>query len=373
MKQLIFLLTALLPLQVFANMGPPISISAGSEVGSPFLNEHVDVLHEDLHIKIGEGFHTARFKAKYHIRASKAGEQIPFLFYAADYQDSFSVTIDGKPVELKAIPPEYDIPEDTTLKDFSHFFGNLGQDGQFYIKDSLTPVIRGLYIEQDDLFYFETDLSKGEHVIKVNYEAYCWTIKRRVDGEYFTSSYSFRYALAPAKYWRSFGTLDIKLDATAYNGESLVVPLGSPHGGSVDSIARWSFDELPADFLNIHVSPSEGVPDSNEISLPDGTMPILTGFMLVLFHVGLTIWYRKRRKTVKFSKVVIINGIILPFIFLIILPFSGLSPYASISYYYYYSFSNFIFIYLVTIVLCIPFFWLIDIIVKKRLHAASYE
>jgi len=62
------------------------------------------------------------FYVKYHINSSKDGFQIPFLFYASEYLDSFSVKIDGKEVGINDIPYDFKIPENTKFQDFSYFF-----------------------------------------------------------------------------------------------------------------------------------------------------------------------------------------------------------------------------------------------------------
>jgi len=75
MKRLITILIILLQTQVQANMASP--VIEGTLGGRPFVSEYVDVIHEDLFIKIDENFEYASFNVKYHINSSKDGFQIP--------------------------------------------------------------------------------------------------------------------------------------------------------------------------------------------------------------------------------------------------------------------------------------------------------
>ena len=101
MNKLLLIFSLLLQTSALANMANP--VIEGTLGARPFVSQYVDVVHEDLSIKIDENFQYASFNVKYHINSSTDGFQIPFLFYASEYLDSFSVTIDGVKVEIQEI------------------------------------------------------------------------------------------------------------------------------------------------------------------------------------------------------------------------------------------------------------------------------
>ena len=176
------------------------------------------------------------------------------------------------------------------------------------IKDSENS---GFYIGLNDMIYFETDISKGEHTIEVSYRATKW-----IDGWDWINEYSFRYALSPAKYWKSFGSLDVTLDAVQCN-KNLTSNIGLPNSGKVDSIATWHFEGLPVEILQIiYAAP---ITKQAEILMNIGPrlLGIITGLVLAIIHFGLVIWYRKNRRGNKYSIVVILGSILIPLIFLI--------------------------------------------------------
>ena len=84
MKKLLTIIIILLQTQVYANMANP--VIKGTYGGRPFVSEYVDVVHEDLFIKIDKNFEHASFNVKYYINSSKGGVQIPFLFFAKSYR-----------------------------------------------------------------------------------------------------------------------------------------------------------------------------------------------------------------------------------------------------------------------------------------------
>jgi hypothetical protein len=271
----------------------------------PFVSQYVSVVHEDLFIQIDENFELALFNVKYHIKSSKGGEQIPFLFYASEYLDSFTVKIDGKEVIVKDVLYDFKVPENTKFKDFSYFFESPSHNdySSVLIKDSPNS---GFHVSLQNMIYFETDISEGEHVIEVNYKATKWT-----DTWDWVNEYSFRYALSPAKYWKSFGTLNIKIDATKFK------PALSSNLGNVDSVAMWNFDELPAEIVQINYVPKIDQTAQNLINIGPSGLAYITGVLLAILHLGLLIWHRKKHLSKRYSIVVIIGSILIPLIFVI--------------------------------------------------------
>jgi len=364
-KLLVTLLLALSYVPIFANMANP--VREGTLGSRPFVNQYVDVVHENLYISIDENFENALFNVEYHINSSEDGVQIPFLFYASEFLDSFVVKIDGKEVIVKEVPSEYNVPEGTKFKDFSYFFEPPSHNSYSSVLLEETPTV-GFFINFNNMVYFETDITKGKHLIEVSYIATEWVHTRE-----WVNDYSFRYALSPAKYWKSFGTLHVEVDATKHK-KSLTTNLGEPNEGNLDAVAMWDFDKLPVEVLQVKYTPTINNTAQNLLKIGPSGLAYITGILLAIVHLVFLIKYRKQNPTKKYSVVLIAGSILVPLIFV----FSWL---------YYYSFIdsmigpdasgkhgyNFFVVLLYPFIL--PFywvvFWLIDRWVKKGLVAKS--
>ena len=288
-------------------------VDRGTIFGRPFVSEYVDIIHEDLDIKIDSLFNTAKFEITYHISASKDGISIPFLFYAADLKDDFMVFIDNEPIKLMDIPDNLTIPDSTKFKDFSYFFSTESFDNYknkkwVLLEDSPDG---GFYLNLNDFLYFETNISKGEHQIKASYIAEKWR-----DGWDWVNEYSFRYALSPAKYWKSFGTLTISLDATDYKNK-LTTNIGKPTKGQLDKIAIWELDTLPTEILKIVFKPEINSKATALIKIRPERLAYMVGIVLLIIHLFLIYFYRRMKPQKRFSWIVIAGSIIFPFIFFV--------------------------------------------------------
>ena len=285
------------------NMANPVS---GGTLGSrPFVHQSVDVVHEDLSITVDEDFVFAVFEVKYHIDALMDGVKIPFLFYAADYHGSFTVMMDGKAIPLQKVPDDF-AKRDSVTKDFSYFFGKDESNIPIQTSKNITSLVK-----LTDMLYFETDIAKGKHVIEVSYRAMAYS-----DRWDWVNKYGFQYALSPAKYWKSFGTLDVTLDATAFK-EPINGNFGAPAVGHIDSVAQWHFSGLPTDILEIKFEPQPNAFARLLIFISPGGLGILTGLVMLLMHCRLVVWFRKRNPLKRFSWVVILGSLLIPFLFLI--------------------------------------------------------
>ncbi len=323
----------------------------------PFVSAYVDVIHEDLFIKIDKNFEYATFNVKYHIISSKDGFQIPFLFYASEYLDSFSVKIDGKEVTLNTISYDFKVPENTKFKDFSYFFENQDDYSSVLIKNSPNG---GFYVSLRDMIYFETDITQGKHIIEVNYRATKWT-----DARNWVKEYSFRYALSPAKYWKSFGTLNIKLDATDFNKE-ISTNLGKPKNGDLNSKAEWKFNRLPTEILFINYTPQTSKFAQILINITPRGLAYITGGVLAILHLLIVIWYRKKNPLKRFSIAVIAGSILMPLLFLI----SWMNYYDVIDFYigeHAGGTHGYTFFVLLLYPVIMPIYWLIFWLIDKRI------
>jgi hypothetical protein len=261
-------------MQAYANMANP--VTEGTLGSRPFVSKYVDVIHEDLYIKLDKDFAFASFNVKYFIQSSIDGIQIPFLFVASKYLDSFTITIDGKEVSIQDIPDEFKVPKKTKFKDFSYFFEPESYNDDPYVI-FYTSSKGGDVIDLNDMIYFETDITKGRHLIEVNYRATKWSNKLPHGYEY-----SFRYALSPAKYWKSFGTLNIKVDASDCN-KNLTTNLGKPQKGNLRLLAEWDFDHLPVEILQINFMRYNSSVQPDQYKSLIGLIFIIGGFLVILF------------------------------------------------------------------------------------------
>ncbi|WP_034058846.1 hypothetical protein [Lacinutrix jangbogonensis] len=187
MKKYVLIVFLGFTLVLNANMASP--MQSGTLGANPFLNNHVNVLHENILITIDEDFQYANFDIEYSIQSEKDGIEIPFLFYASEYYNDFKVTIDGKPVVLKKYNDFWDDfnMKNKRLTNFDYLY-NLNRED---ISEINTVFKKGKSetINIDDFIYFETNIAKGQHSIKVSYKATKWQYKHSRINET-----SFRYA-----------------------------------------------------------------------------------------------------------------------------------------------------------------------------------
>ncbi|MEM6698842.1 MAG: hypothetical protein AAF599_10630, partial [Bacteroidota bacterium] len=66
-------------------------IQSGTFTASPFINQYVNILNEEIKITLNDDFSEAEFEVVYQIEALKDGIQIPLIFYALYYKDQFQI------------------------------------------------------------------------------------------------------------------------------------------------------------------------------------------------------------------------------------------------------------------------------------------
>jgi hypothetical protein len=303
LKRLFTLLAAFLTLSTWGNMASP--LHEGTWMANPFISQSVDIIKEKILIIPDDRFETALFKIEYHIKADKSGRQIPFLFYASEFKESFRIWIDDKEIELHQVPEAYKELEGTPFTDFGYFFEaqNLNETKQVLIDDSPSS---GFYVSIDDLKFFETDLTEGHHIIRVEYIADKW-----INRSNWVKEYSFRYALSPAKYWKSFGNLEITLDASNFN-ETLTTNLGEPETGSLQSKCVWTFSALPTEVLQITYKPAINRKASTLIAISPTGLTLVLAFILTALHIIAISLYRKKNPDKRFSWIMIAGSIVVP-------------------------------------------------------------
>jgi hypothetical protein len=308
MKKLILAIFLCYTIILNANMASP--INRGTLGANPFLNNYVTITTENLYIKIDESFKYAEFDIEYIINAEKDGINIPLLFYASEYYGNFKVSIDDKPISLK----EYHI-ENTKLTNFEYLYST--NNANTFIVNNTFNNGESEPIRLEDFLYFETNISKGKHSIKVSYKASTWNYKHRRLNES-----SFRYALSPAKQWKSFGTLNITVDASLCN-EVISTNLGNPQEGKINTISTYHFNKLPTDIIIINLEPKLSTFVKLLLKINYFNLALLLMLPLVFIHYKLIKKYRLYSLNTKLSAIAIIGGLLLPILFIFVMILSS--------------------------------------------------
>ena len=275
MKPFLILLLSLTGKFCFANMASP--IWEGTHVSSAFSSEDVDILSEKIHIKIDEDFKTASYTVEYFVSCETAGNQIPLLFLAKDYKGSFKVWVDNLEVKILKIPATYSHIGASPFNKFSNSFVQSSNKNETESVSIFWHPNFGSNYNFNDFKYFETALTKGEHKIRVEYIADVWT-----NISDWVKVYSFRYSLSPAKYWKSFGSLEITLQNCFQ--KFLTTNLGEKSNGKIDGVATWKFTNLPADFFEITYIPEISNLSKKLIKIGPERLAILFGAFLFIIH-----------------------------------------------------------------------------------------
>lgn len=309
MKTFFFFVSLLFSQFCFANMASP--IRPGTYSSSAFGSRNIDILSESIHLKIDKAFNTAKYSVIYRIFTDSSGKAIPLLFHAKDYSGDFKVWIDDIEINLLEIPEEL---RNTNNSSFSGFSNSFSQSTNPEMQPTVTIYWEkgsGRVFPIKDLKYFESNLTKGEHTIRVEYTANVWT-----DVSGWIKQYKFQYSLSPAKHWKSFGNLQIVVDASELNAP-LTSNLGKPAIGSLNAIATYNFTSLPADFFEISYSPEISSNAKNLLDLGPFGITLIATSILALFHLFLLFRNRKRNPEKKHSRVLTIGSILISLFFVI--------------------------------------------------------
>ncbi|MBK7213278.1 MAG: hypothetical protein IPH88_08340 [Bacteroidales bacterium] len=309
MKQVLFIILILTGQLCFANMGTP--IREGTLSGSAISSRDIDIVRETIHLKIDKDFKTAFYQIEYHIKTDIAGKQIPLLFLAKDYKGNFTVWVDDQKVKLIDIPEEYKTTAKSPFERFSGTFERAYQEGESETVEISWQKDRGFSYRLNDLKYFETDLSEGEHIVRVEYTADVWT-----DVSDWIKEYSFRYSLSPAKYWKSFGSLEITIDASDFNS-NVTTNLGQASQGNPDSIAVWNFSKLPGDYIQVSSKPKISRFADAMIAIDPFGLTVIFALLISLLHLLGIIKYRRSKPAKRYSWVVISGSVLIPFLILV--------------------------------------------------------
>jgi len=342
----------------YANMASP--YRDGTKVAAAFTSNDIDILKERINVILNKDAGTANYFVEYTIRTDKDGKQIPLLFYAVEYKGDFKVWVDGKEVSVQKIPDDY---TGKTFEGFSNSYNNKDID-KAEVKIHWRENTNAIY-KITELKYFEVDLAKGEHTIRVEYTANVW-----VNRANWVKEYGYRYSLSPAKNWRSFGTLEISVNAVGF-GEDLKTNLGQQTSGRLDSAAVWKFDKLPVDVFEISYVPKVSSFAKFLIDLEPFGIAVIISIMLANIHFYLIWRYRKGKPTKRFSWVMIAGSFVVPAIILFYYVYSYeiidnvIGEHASR--YHGYNFLV-VFAYPVVLIIYLIVMWVLDWVIKKRVN-----
>jgi hypothetical protein len=299
-----------------ANMSSP--FFSGTRTGSAFSSKDINILSETIHITIDQAFRTAKFIVEYTIQTDSAGKQIPLLFVAQDYKDGFFVWVDNQKIQLQNIPPQYTQVDGSPFSKFAASFESYNRVNGANEVSIYWHKHMGSVYKFDELKYFETDISRGTHTVRVEYTASAWG-----DASGWINEYSFRYSLTPAKFWKSFGTLKIFVEQEG-KPKQLSTNLGQPIEKNMLAKNTWVFKQLPAEYFSFTYSPKPNMLAEIFITIDPFGFMIITAILLVAWHLFLIKKYRRKFVDKKYSAVVIWGSLIIPFCILLSYPFSSI-------------------------------------------------
>ncbi len=278
---------------------------------SAFTSKDINILSENIQIKIDKYYKTAKFIVEYTIQSDVTGRQIPLLFYAQDYKDSFFVWVDNQRVNIQNVPEKYTSVDNSPFSMFSGSFEKNNHTNEsdeviiYWYKNS------GFVYKLNDLKYFETDIEKGTHKIRVEYTAKVWT-----DISGWIKEYSFRYSLTPAKFWKSFGTLNISVEQEG-TVRQLSTNIGQPIEKTFHVKNDWTFNKLPDEYLEFSYTPKANNFTNTLITIRPFGLSIIAGTILFALHLFFVRRYREQFVNKKYSLVVIFGSLVMPFLILL--------------------------------------------------------
>ncbi|MBK8487762.1 MAG: hypothetical protein KBF51_02940 [Chitinophagales bacterium] len=293
-----------------ANMASP--WQRGTQSASAYSSNDLDIIHEHILIAVNNDFSEAKYTITYTIQSSVQGNQIPLVFYAMDYVGDFQIWLDDTPVTWQQIIDQQS--NDSLLIGYNYIFKNNAEEDTpltiFWGKENKDQ------IESSDLKYFVADLSAGTHTIRVQYTAEAW-----VNSSEWVKNYSFRYALSPAKYWKSFGGMDIDIQVEnstiAYSTN-----LGTSQTNTNSNMQSWKFKTIPEETLVIDYTPEISSFAMLLIKIEPFGLAIIFSVLLFILHLTLIFRYRKKHPTKSIAWFISIGSVFIPIIAMIFYMYS---------------------------------------------------
>lgn len=294
---------------LMGNMASP--LERGSEISSPFSSRDIQILREEIAINPDGEFQSAHFRIIYEIYSDSDRNEVPLLFYAMDYHTlseiGFKVMLNGKPLQFEMVSAH--LNKLKASEEFLHWKKNNKtiSDGEVVIYWDKNA---GQVYKITDLIYFEAPVKKGTHRIEITYDAKVW-----IDKFDWVKKYQLRYSLSPAKYWKSFGHLNIVLYKTHFKGK-VTSNLGIPHHESTEKM-MWEYNKLPEEVLLFSYAPKISFLAKSLIALGPIFIAFIVGLLFSAIQLIGHYFYRKKHPK-KSSPWIWIGSIVVPFIFLLV-------------------------------------------------------
>lgn len=288
MKRIILLLLAsLFSHNCWSNMASPILI--GSTVGEPFIAQNVEILQEDIYIILDSSFQRTTFHIRYELRALSTSNDVPMLFYAPEIHSNFSVLLDGKSVPLMSFNA-YSSDKVAIEQYFEPYYAENRENADVEIPLGLDNSEK-TSISISELKYFLLNFDKPTHIVDVYYDA-----KPYIDKRGWVKKYIFRYSLSPARYWKSFGDLNIHLDATQFRDTISTNILAESFSGNLQEKSTWTIHHLPKDeMILITYSPYMSALAKWMIRISPFGFAMVLVVIMVIIHLFSIRSYRKNQ------------------------------------------------------------------------------
>ncbi|MFM8347010.1 MAG: hypothetical protein ACKOAR_03090, partial [Bacteroidota bacterium] len=243
---------------------------------------------------------SAHFLVDYRIRTGVDGVQVPLLFHALGYRNGFRAWLDGIPVSLKDLPEEYRRPDAAPFGNFSapftHSLPEVGAGEEAWYR-----------FDPAALLYFETDIVRGDHQVRVEYDAQAWS-----DVSGWVTTYRHFYSLYPARFWKSFGSLEVVIKADGLDAD-LFTSMDDTRTAHQPDTFNWRFTSLPADGFVITVNPRISTLASLLIRLGPDKLALLLTIFLVVIHWYMLLSGRYRNPERKRTALVTGGSLLVPF------------------------------------------------------------
>ncbi|RZJ73197.1 hypothetical protein [Flavobacterium sp.] len=245
----------------FANMAKP--WVDGSKHSGLFTSTEAQVKHEKIDIELisKNDVFFGKYRVVYDIFVAK-DIAMPLQFIGLELHGNPTVSVNGKIVET-TIPP-------VTFASVSEY------DRQTH--------------EAKDEFRFDADLKSGRNQIVVSYQ---------VNIEYGLTSlereYTLRYAIYPAKYWKSFGPIEIQLKASP-EFEFTKANIGQPKFDG--KFHTWKIKASDVDELEISFVRRKSVLGKLLIFLEPGGIASVAFILFGFLNVRLLRKYPKKAKQI---------------------------------------------------------------------------
>ncbi len=278
MKIKILLALLISPFFLFGNMAN--YYVKGSKSSTLYGSVNCKILKENLSVTLvkNENYHFAKYKVIYQIQ-SKTNQKLNLLFIGLGLSKPIKVLVNN---------------EETSI-------GYFDTENPSNIAYSLNDSIN---VNQEDLMYFDANLTKGKNIIVVEYEG-----NLEHDGLGFIRTYKFEYSLYPSKFWEAFGTIDFQI-ALGENLEISASNIGQPK--VENNIAKWKINEINVDTIQLEISTKTSIFSSILLFFKPLGISIIALFIMFIINLKLFV-LNDNYKNFKYK--ITLSTIIVPILF----------------------------------------------------------